>query len=281
MLDNTEFAFSDQEFERVKLLIGERTGIHITEDKKALVYARITRRLRALKLKNFADYFHILQSDSKDETQRFINAVTTNLTSFFREQHHFDFLREEFVPKVMEQNSKRKTINIWSAGCSSGEEVYSIAIALSEAIPNIAQWNVRIVGTDIDSDMLATGRNGVYEMSRVEGISESLLKKYFLRGKGRNAGRVKVGEKLAEMVTFDYVNLVEPWNLQCTFDFIFCRNALIYFDAAVQKDIVDRFSNELADQGYLAVGHSENILKLTDKYKLVGKSIYEKDRVVF
>lgn len=280
MLEKTEFAFSNQEFERVKVLIGERTGIHITEDKKALVYARITRRLRALKLKNFADYFHVLQSDSKDETQQFINAVTTNLTSFFREQHHFDFLSEEFVPKIVEQNKKRKAINIWSAGCSSGEEVYSIAITLAEAIPNIDQWNVRIIGTDIDSNMLAIGEKGVYKVNRVEGMPEALLKKYFLRGKGKNAGHVKVSKKLADMVTFENLNLVEPWNLKCAFDFIFCRNALIYFDGTVQKDIVDRFSNELADHGYLAVGHSENILKLTDQYKLVGKSIYEKDRVV-
>lgn len=270
-----EFEFTHRDFEQIRDLVGERTGIVLSDHKVDMVYGRISRRLRKLEMSNFGQYLKLLEGGDENELVEFTNAITTNLTSFFREPHHFDFLVKDAIPKLI-RSRLNKRLRIWSAGCSTGEEPYTIAMTLREAIPNINQWDVKILATDLDSNVLAKGKSGIYELERINGIPDSKAKKWFRKGRGEHEGKVKVAAELQELITFNQLNLMNEWPIRGEFDIIFCRNVVIYFSKETQKVLFDRFANNLAKDGYLIVGHSESLHKVTNRFQLIGKTIYRK-----
>lgn len=271
-----EFHFSDKEFKFISKLIGERTGIVLSDAKRQMVYGRLSRRLRQLKLTKFSEYCDILTSGHEAELIEFTNAITTNLTAFFRENHHFDFLKNTVLPELIRKNVHTKRIRIWSAGCSSGEEPYSIAMCVREALPRLAGWDVKILATDLDSNMVQGGKRGIYTTERVEGLSLSRMKKWVERGTGEKADKVRMSAELRDLITFKELNLMHEWPIKGPFDFMFCRNVVIYFNKDTQRKLFDRYANLLADKAYLFIGHSESLNKVTDRFNLLGKTIYQK-----
>lgn len=271
-----EFEFSDKDFQRVKKLVLEHTGIFLSDIKHDMMYSRLAKRLRKLHLESFSDYIDLIESGDETELGSFTNSVTTNLTSFFREQHHFDYLKTTLIPTLMKLNADTRKIRIWSAGCSTGEEPYSLAITLKETIPENAGWDVKILATDLDTNVLETGSNGVYSMDRVNGLSSSVLKRWFNKGKGEKAGLVRVSSELRDIIIFKQLNLMGQWPVKAGVDVIFCRNVVIYFDKATQRVLFDRYAETLRGDGYLVIGHSESLHKVTDRFKPLGKTIYQR-----
>lgn len=271
-----EFSFSGRDFNELRQLTKEFTGIDLNDGKEDMVYGRLTKRLRALGLAGFKDYIKLLKQDPDgEEMLSFTNSMTTNLTAFFRESHHFDHLKNTVLPHLMQTNRGSRRIRIWSAGCSTGEEPYSIAMTVAETVP--PGWNVKILATDMDSNVLATGSAGVYCESRLAGIEERKLKKWFTKGTGDRKGMVRAKSELRDMISFKRLNLMHEWPLKGPLDVIFCRNVIIYFDPETKAKLIDRYFDLLADHGTLFVGHSETLFGVTDRAKLVGKTIYEKE----
>ncbi len=271
-----EFEFTDSDFQKIRKLVLEHTGICLSDIKQEMVYSRLARRLRQLNLATFKDYLELLQKSDSEEIVSFINSITTNLTSFFREQHHFDYLKSKLLPGLMQRNADTRKIRIWSAGCSTGEEPYSLAITIKETIPDNLGWDVKILATDLDTDVLATGREGIYSLERVNGLPASTLKRWFYKGKGARLGMVKASSELRDMIMFKQLNLMGDWPVKAGIDIIFCRNVVIYFDKPTQRRLFDRYANTLKDNGYLFVGHSETLYKVSDRFKLLGKTIYKR-----
>jgi len=266
-----EFEFTARDFERVRALIHKKAGIALAESKQEMVYSRLARRLRATGIGSFVSYLDQLeQGGSDEEWEAFTNALTTNLTSFFREAHHFPILADH-IKKIKEP------IEIWCSAASTGEEPYSIAMTACEAF-NTLTPPVRIIATDIDTNVLNTGANGVYSIDRLDKMAPERAKRFFLRGKGAREGMVRVRPELRQMITFKQVNLLESnWGISGQFDAIFCRNVMIYFDKPTQGKILDRFAPLMKPDGLLFAGHSENFLYVTDAFKLRGKTVYELD----
>lgn len=271
-----EFQFSDKEFKFISDLVGERTGIVLSSAKRQMVYGRLSRRLRQLKMTKFSDYCDMLTSGHEEELIEFTNAITTNLTAFFRENHHFEYLKSTVLPEIIRNNAHSKRIRIWSAGCSSGEEPYSIAMCVREALPKSSGWDVKILATDLDSNMVQRGKNGVYTAERVEGLTPARMKKWVKKGKGENADKVRMSDELRELITFKELNLMEGWPMKGPFDFMFCRNVVIYFNKDTQRVLFDRYADLLAAKAHLFIGHSESLNKVTDRFELLGKTIYQK-----
>ncbi len=269
-----EFKFTRADFDYLRKIVTETTGIISDEDKYTMYYSRLARRLRKLGLKDFVEYREYLKKNNETEIIELVNSVTTNLTAFFRENHHFEFLRDTIVPEIARRKTRK--IRVWSAGCSTGEEPYSIAITLAEAIPDINRWDIDILATDIDSNVVNTASSGVYDMSRVDGFDKPLLKKYFKKGTGNNEGFVKVNQNLIDLISFKQLNLLHSWPMKETMDFIFCRNVVIYFDKPTKNKLVERYADQMIDNGYLFMGHSESLFKSTERYQLLGKTIYQK-----
>jgi chemotaxis protein methyltransferase CheR len=266
-----EFEFTVRDFDRVRSLIYKKAGIALAESKQEMVYSRLARRLRATGIGSFVTYLDKLeQGGDAEEWEAFTNALTTNLTSFFREAHHFPILADH-LKKVKEP------IEIWCSAASTGEEPYSIAMTACEAF-NTLTPPVRIIATDIDTNVLNTGANGVYSIDRLDKMSPERAKKFFLRGKGEREGLVRVRPELRQMITFKQVNLLsDNWGINTQFDVIFCRNVMIYFDKPTQGKILDRFAPLMKPDGLLFAGHSENFLYVCDAFKLRGKTVYELD----
>lgn len=271
-----EFNLTDRDFDRIRNLAMKHLGIALADTKRELVYSRLTKRLRQFGMSGFSDYCNLLESGDTGELVHFTNAITTNLTSFFRENHHFEALAKSLLPELMKRKSRDRRLRIWSAGCSTGEEPYSIAMAVKEAIPQGSHWDVKILATDIDSNVLATASRGVYGLERVGNISRQRLRQWFMKGKGEHEGVVKVSSALQEMISFRRLNLMEEWPVKGSFDVIFCRNVVIYFDKETQKRMFDRFAEKIDDHGYIIVGHSESLFKVTDRFDLLGQTIYRK-----
>ena len=273
-----EFKFTDSHFNNLRKLVGERTSISLSHAKRELVYGRLARRLRKLGINSFGKYYDLLKRGDEEELEQFTNAMTTNLTSFFREPHHFDYLAQTVVPALMEKknDAARPRLRVWCAGCSSGEEAYSAAIVLKETIPDLDRMDAKILATDVDSNVLTTGQSGIYDQERVKGLSKQRLKRWFHRGSGKNAGMVRVVPELQGLVRFRQLNLMHGWPMRGLFDVIFCRNVVIYFDKATQKVLFDRFANILEHDGHLFAGHSENLFKVADRFRPIGKSTYKK-----
>ena len=272
-----EFEFSDQDFQRIRRIINQVAGISLADGKRELVYSRLSRRLRQRGLQRFQDYCDYVETgDDEDELREFINALTTNLTSFFREPHHFEFLANELLPALMRSRGlSNRRIRIWSAGCSTGEEPYSIAIVLREVLPNVG-WDAKILATDLDSNVLATAERGIYEWSRVKDLSESRLRRWFQKGRNAQAGWVRVAPALRDLITFRQLNLMNDWPMRGPFDLIFCRNVVIYFDKATQAVLFERYADILVERGHLFVGHSESLFKVTERFVPLGKTIYQR-----
>ncbi|HEY8023006.1 MAG TPA: CheR family methyltransferase [Burkholderiaceae bacterium] len=266
-----EFDFTVRDFERVRGLIYKRAGIALAESKQEMVYSRLARRLRATGMTSFVHYLDELERGTNDqEWEAFTNALTTNLTSFFREAHHFPLLAEH-VSKL------KGPIEVWCSASSTGEEPYSIAITLCEAFGTLTP-PAHIIATDIDTNVLNTGANGIYPIDRVEKLSPERARKFFLKGKGEQAGLVRVRPELRKLITFKQLNLLsDNWPVSGPFDVIFCRNVMIYFDKPTQGKILSRFAPLMKPDGLLFAGHSENFLYVTDAFKLRGKTVYELD----
>jgi len=273
-----EFEFNRKDFEHIRDLVGSRTGIVLSDHKITMVYGRLSRRLRQLKIQSFREYLTLLEDESGGELVEFTNALTTNLTSFFREPHHFEYMRSTAVPSLLKNRPNHK-LRIWSAGCSTGEEPYTIGITVHEAMANhIRNWDVKILATDLDTNVVQKGKSGIYEEERVNGIEDTRLKKWFRKGRDDHAGKVSVSEKIRELITFKQLNLLHDWPMRGPLDIIFCRNVVIYFGKDTQRELFNRYADLLADDGYLFIGHSENLHKVCDRFQLIGKTIYRKVR---
>ncbi|QIK38283.1 chemotaxis protein CheR [Caldichromatium japonicum] len=265
-----EFVFTQRDFEAIRQLIYEHAGIALGPAKKDMVYSRIARRLRALGLKTFQDYLDILDSQS-DEWTQFINALTTNLTAFFREAHHFPILAEHALEL---KRRGRQRLRLWSSACSTGEEPYSMAMTLIDAFKT---WTppLEILATDVDTNVLDQAAKGVYPLERLEKLPPEQLKRFFLRGKGAYTGLVRVRPELRALVEFQPLNLLsDSWPMREPFDVIFCRNVMIYFDKPTQARILSRFHTLLRPDGLLFVGHSESLSHVPHLFRLRGKTVY-------
>ncbi len=267
-----EFNFTRSDFERVRALIYQRAGISLAESKQEMVYSRLARRLRATGIVSFERYLDDLEAGRLgEEWESFTNALTTNLTSFFREAHHFPLLAEHLLKQ------REAPITIWCSAASTGEEPYSIAMTACEAF-NTLTPPVQIIATDIDTNVLSTGANGVYGIERIEKMAPERAKRFFQRGKGEQEGMVRVRPELRQLVTFKQLNLLsDKWPLSGQFDVIFCRNVMIYFDKGTQRKILSRFVPLMKPNALLFAGHSENFLYVSESLKLRGKTVYELD----
>ncbi len=272
-----EFPMTDQDFETIKLLAKQRTGIELGEHKKEMIYSRIVRRIRALGMSDFRRYLQYLDESPEAELTNFINSITTNLTSFFRESHHFDFLESTVIPELIKKKKGSNRIRIWSAGCSTGEEPYSIAMTLHKGL-NKDRWNAKILATDLDTNVLAHGRAGVYSAERIGNMNPDLVKKYFTGSGDRNASgeTMEAKDSLKQLITFNSLNLLGDWPMKGKFDVIFCRNVVIYFSKDTQRELFDRYANILEPNGYLFIGHSESLHGVTKRFESVGRTIYRK-----
>jgi chemotaxis protein methyltransferase CheR len=271
-----EFDFRDEDFNALRQLVKKITGINLADSKRELVYGRVSRRLRVLGLSSFSDYRAVLETRDSDELSEFCDAMTTNLTSFFREAHHFDYLRDEFLlPRAADSHASRR-IRLWSSACSSGEEPYSIAMTVCEALPNWRQWDIKILATDLDSHMLARAQRGVYAADRMTGVSAKRLGQFF-RPSSEDGGRAfEVVQDLADLITFKPINLMHPLPMPGPLDVIFCRNVVIYFDKDTQRDLFARIAVVQRPDDLLFLGHSETLFKVSEHYALIGKSMYRR-----
>jgi chemotaxis protein methyltransferase CheR len=271
-----EFAFGDEDFRAICALVKEHTGIHLTDTKRELVYGRLSRRLRALDLDSFRAYRDLLAHSGGQELAEFCNAITTNLTSFFREAHHFDYVRDHILAPIVSAAHAPRRLRVWCAGCSSGEEPYSLAMTIRETIPDTARWDIKILATDLDSDVLAKGQRGVYAEDRVRGVSPTRLSRFFREaGQGGNRTYTVVPE-LRNLITFKQLNLMNPFPMKGPLDAIFCRNVVIYFDRDTQRDLFGRMSRLQHAGNVLFLGHSESLFKVSTDYSLIGKTIYRR-----
>ena len=265
-----EFHFTTRDFQRVRELIHSHAGISLSDSKQELVYSRLSRRLRDTGLRTFAEYLQLLESDDEAEWEAFTNSLTTNLTAFFREPHHFPVLAEH-----IRQRHGKEPIVLWCSACSTGEEAYSMAMTAVEAFNSLTP-PVTIIATDLDTRVLETARAGSYPLKLVEKLAPERVKRFFLQGDGAQSGYVRVRQELRNMITFRQLNLLhDGWPIRAPLDAIFCRNVMIYFDKPTQLKILGKFAPLLRKDGLLFAGHSENLYYAADYFKPRGKTVYE------
>lgn len=270
LLQGREFVWSDADFARVQALIYQRAGISLHDGKHAMVYSRLSRRLRETGHESFRDYLSWLEKHDGPEWQEFVNALTTNLTAFFREPHHFEILDTHLRSKPAGTPWR-----VWCNAASTGEEPYSIAMTALETLGAKAPF--KLWASDIDSRVLATAASGVYRSENLKGLSPERLQRFFLKGKGANAGMARVKPELQQLIEFLSVNLIrDDWPFREPFDIVFCRNVMIYFDAATQRRVLERIHRVMKPGGLLFVGHAENFSESRDLFTLRGKTVYER-----
>ena len=274
----SEFELTQADFEKFSRLVYEQSGISLHDGKKELIKARLSKRVRQGRFRSFLDYYqYVVQDDSGEELVFLLDSISTNLTSFFREQSHFDYLKNELLPRwTAGRKSRDPRIRVWSAGCSSGEEVYSISITLLEGLAHPEKWKIKIMATDLYTKMLKKAIAGIYEQDRIRNIPSALIKKYFLKGDHQWREYVKVKTMLRDPVEFKRFNLMEPFPFQEPFDCIFCRNVMIYFDKKTQETLVNRFYQCLDPEGVLFIGHSESLTGIPHPFKYIKPAIYKK-----
>jgi chemotaxis protein methyltransferase CheR len=270
-----EFELTDSEFKRLREIVHARTGIALSDAKRELVYGRLARRLRKLQLVSFAEYCELVEDSESEELQELTNAITTNLTSFFREGYHFEQLAAEALPQVASKRAATRRMRLWSAACSTGEEPYSLAIVLREALARLPNWDIKLLATDIDSKVVATAAEGVYASERFKGVPPERVRNWFQQVAGR-PGFSQAAAELKALITFKRLNLLDAWPMKGPFDIIFCRNVVIYFDKATQRGLFDRMADLQEPGGWLFIGHSENLHNVTSRYKLVGRTVYRR-----
>jgi chemotaxis protein methyltransferase CheR len=268
----------DADFQYLRAFVLEHCGIALGDHKRQLVQGRLFRRLRALGLSNFGSYCELLRSDPDGELGELASAISTNVTSFFREVHHYDLLVDELLPRwLQEKRRDGDRLRIWSAGCSSGEEPYALAMVLAEALERTgSRLDAKILATDLSPQALETARKGVYPLERINGISEERCRRWMMRGEGEYAGLACVHPRLRELITIEPLNLLHPWPMRGPFDAIFCRNVVIYFDQPTKQRLFRRYAELLPAGGYLFLGHSESLHGINDEFELIGRTVYRK-----
>lgn len=274
----TTLKLTEAEFQQLRAFIHAHTGIALSDHKRALVYARLAKRLRHHHLDSFADYYALLteQDPTGDELVEMINCITTNKTDFFREAHHFRFLTDHVFPQVRARAGGSRRLRLWSAGTASGEEAYTIAMTVREAFPAHETWDIRVLATDIDTRVLAHAEAGEYTAEQAARIPDAMLHRYFYHGEGENAGQVQAKQMLKDLIRFRRLNLMdETWPMRGPFDVIFCRNVIIYFDRATQRRLIERFTQLLTPGGYLFLGHSESLIDAGAKLRHMSQSVYQ------
>ncbi len=273
---NREFDLSDTDFQTLTRLAYEYAGIALAETKQNLIYSRLSRRLRALRLETFSDYCEYLTGNAS-EVENFINSISTNHTKFFRESHHFDHFRAHVAAPFAQAAARKpgQRLRVWSAGCSSGEEPYTIAVVLHREIKNMASNDVRILATDIDTDVLTKAAQGEF----AAGALDEIPSQYHSCFQSMNDGtKVLVDEDVQSLLTFRRLNLMEDWPFKGLFDAIFCRNVMIYFDTPTKTKLVDRFKKQLKPDGWLYIGHSESLIGSHPGLELVGRTTYRREK---
>jgi chemotaxis protein methyltransferase CheR len=270
-----EFQMSKQHFTVIIEEIYKYSGIVLKDIKEDMVYNRISRRVRKTGSHGFDDYLAMALQQESVEFTHFVNAITTNFTSFFREFHHFDFIKNTAIPE-WKSNLHRKKLRIWSAGSSTGEEAYSIAMTLNDQIPNA--WDTKILATDLDTNVVAQGESGIYSPDRVGDLSSTLVSQYFDKIGSGEKERVQVKKSLRDMTFFKPLNLLQDWPMSGQFEMIFCRNVVIYFDKPTQKLLFNRFADLLSPGGYLIIGHAESMYNLSDRFTSIGNTVYRKTK---
>lgn len=272
-----EFVFTEADFQFLVKLAYEHAGIALAESKRNLVYSRLSRRLRSLGLSSFRDYRDYLSAHN-GELEAFINAISTNLTKFFREAHHFDHFRMHVAVPFSRslQKSGSHRLRVWSAGCSTGEEPYTIAAVLKREIRNVERYDVRILATDIDTEVIAKGERGEYPSSSLDEVPGNYREFFQLTHSNGNSTNVVADKELRSLIVFRRLNLMEPWPFSKSFDAIFCRNVMIYFDSATKLRLVDRFTHQLHPGGWLYIGHSESLIGSHPGLDLVGRTTYRR-----
>ena len=273
---NTEERLSDRDFKFLSQLVYDKAGIVLRRSKRDMVSRRLMRRKRALQIETYGEYCTLLKERPALELDQFINAITTNLTSFFREAHHFEFLESYLEQRIRQQHSGNP-IRIWSAACSTGEEAYSLAITVNKAM-ELAQRraNIKILATDLDSNVLSAAKAGIYNSEVSDVLSEQNCSKWFVKGVGANEGLIRVKPELQQMIVFNKLNFKEEWPIRKSFDVIMCRNALIYFDKPTQQQLLTQFVDRLHTGGLLFLGHSERIGSDIHNLELKGRTIFQK-----
>jgi len=277
LLDNV--VLSDQEFREISDLVYRHCGINLHDGKKELVRARLAKRLRLCKFRSFPEYMqHVMEDKSGREFSLLIDSLSTNLTSFFREAGHFEFLRARFLPALLEtkKHDHRCRVRGWSAGCSSGEEPYSLAITLLEALQGQGRFDTRILATDISTSILDTARRGIYDVERTAPVAPALKHRYLVSRTVDGLKVFEVSPAMRQMIIFKYLNLMKDWPVQGPLDFIFCRNVMIYFDKPSQQRLISRFYDLLDSGGVLFTGHSESLTGIDHKFKYIQPTIYAK-----
>lgn len=271
-----DIQLSDQEFNFIRTVVEKNAGIVLGVNKRQLVQGRLARRIREMGLTSVAEYCEVIRNGGPEELVSLINAITTNVTSFFRENHHFEALASVMLPEALGRNERSRRLRIWSAGCSSGEEPYSIAMASAEVLTGTRGWDFKILATDIDSEILASAARGEYVSERLSGVSEDRRRRWFVNASAGGEGQLRARPELQSLISFRTLNLMGDWPMRGPFDVIFCRNVMIYFDQATRDRLVLRYASLLADGGYLCLGHSESIHMQHSPFKLVGRTIYRK-----
>ena len=271
-IDGIGDQINQADFVALAEMLKRSAGIVLGSNKRELVVGRLNRRLRALGLRSFADYIALLQGpDGKAEREEMVNALTTNLTSFFRETHHFRYLADHVLPKLLAEREDKR-LRIWSAACSSGEEPYSIAMVLNRALANKPDWDARILATDIDTNMVAVGERGGYDPERVATIPAEFVRQLMRQPDGS----VSMPDVLKQRIAFRALNLLGTWPMRGKFDIVFCRNVVIYFDKDTQRILFDRIADIMSPNGWLFIGHSETLFRVSERFESLGRTIYQR-----
>ncbi|MCR6631795.1 MAG: protein-glutamate O-methyltransferase CheR [Magnetospirillum sp.] len=271
-----EFELGDDEFRFLAAFMSRETGIVLSAHKRQMVCGRLVKRLRALGMRSFTEYVDLLQGPGATaEVENLVNAITTNITNFFREPHHFDFLKSEVLAPRVTERPRRPRIRIWSAGCSSGEEPYSIAMTMADVLKPGEGWDALILATDIDTNMLRRAEAGIYPVEALKHIPETYRKRFVRRFPG-DAERIQMADELRHMIRFRRLNLHDNWPMKGTFDAIFCRNVAIYFDKPTQRKLFNRYADYLNIGGMLYLGHAESLIGVTDRFEVADKTVYRR-----
>lgn len=271
-VDFFSLRLNEKQFDKISKIVYRVSGIDLHQGKEELVKARLLKRLRVLRIANFDNYLKYIERDrSGNEISEMVDVLTTNKTNFFREAEHLNYLRDSILPHI-----KKDKIRIWSAGCSSGEEAYSIAMVLRDALPEIDKLDVKILATDISERMLEKARDGIYSEEMLRGLTPQMRQSYFKCVETVPPRRYKVLPSIRSIVYFAKLNLMEDWPMAGLFDVIFCRNVMIYFDKPTQEKLVKRFWDRLANESYLMIGHSESLTFLAHNYRYVKPAVYRK-----
>lgn len=271
---------SDREFDFIRALAMTHAGIALADYKRNMVYRRVTKRLRALDIAHVGDYCDLLADPANAaEIGELINALTTNKTSFFRENHHFEHFAQTALPRIVARAEvdRNRRLRVWSAGCSSGQEPYSLAMTLLDTAPKLVGWDIRILATDIDTDILAKAQAGIYPSDDLRFVSPAFVRN-FVEPVSGDREHARVGDKVRDLIVFKHLNLHEAWPMRGPFDAIFCRNVVIYFDKPTQCVLFNRFADMLRDGSFLYLGHSESLYKVSDRFRPIGQSIYQKTK---